>query len=201
MKKSEHKQECFHLGDRLQRLRSQYGWSQQDLADQVYVSRQTISNWETGKSYPDLQSLILISKIFQISLDDLAKGDIEIMRETIKRSDSHSMYVYTSCMIALFVVAIFFLGFAIYSLGWKGYILAAICYFLSLAMAFQVEKIKKQYDVQTYREIAAFMDGKRLNEIEMISESGKRSYQNIFKVIAGAIIGILIIALFQWMFQ
>ncbi|WP_304749566.1 helix-turn-helix transcriptional regulator [Dubosiella newyorkensis] len=201
MKKSEHKQECFHLGDRLQRLRSQYGWSQQDLADQVYVSRQTISNWETGKSYPDLQSLILISKIFQISLDDLAKGDIEIMRETIKRSDIHSMYVYTSCMIALFVVAIFFLGFAIYSLGWKGYILAAICYFLSLAMAFQVEKIKKQYDVQTYREIAAFMDGKRLNEIEMISESGKRSYQNIFKVIAGAIIGILIIALFQWMFQ
>lgn len=201
MKKSEHKQECFHLGDRLQRLRSQYGWSQQDLADQVYVSRQTISNWETGKSYPDLQSLILISKIFQISLDDLAKGDIEIMRETIKRSDIHSMYVYTSCMIALFVVAIFFLGFAIYSLGWKGYILAAICYFLSLAMAFQVEKIKKRYDVQTYREIAAFMDGKRLNEIEMIRESGKRSYQNIFKVIAGAIIGILIIALFQWMFQ
>lgn len=201
MKKSEHKQECFHLGDRLQRLRSQYGWSQQDLADQVYVSRQTISNWETGKSYPDLQSLILISKIFQISLDDLAKGDIEIMRETIKRSHIHSMYVYTSCMIALFVVAIFFLGFAIYSLGWKGYILAAICYFLSLVMAFQVEKIKKRYDVQTYREIAAFMDGKRLNEIEMIRESGKRSYQNIFKVIAGAIIGILIIALFQWMFQ
>ena len=57
--------------------------SQEDLAERVYVSRQTISSWENGKSYPDLQSLLLLSEIFSISLDELIKGDVEEMKEKI----------------------------------------------------------------------------------------------------------------------
>ena len=192
MNQEEQEKKCLYLGSRLQRLRAQYNWSQQELADQVYVTRQTISNWETGKNYPDLQSLLLLSKIFAISLDDLVKGDLEIMRETIKRSDIHSMYVYTYLMIGLIMAAIIAFGLAIHRFGWPGYLLAIVLYFLSLVVAFRIEKIKKQYDVQTYREISAFMEGKRLNEIETIRESGKRGYQNIFQVVAGALIGILI---------
>ncbi len=192
MNQEEQEKKCLYLGSRLQRLRAQHNWSQQELADQVYVTRQTISNWETGKNYPDLQSLLLLSKIFAISLDDLVKGDLEIMRETIKRSDIHSMYVYTYLMIGLIMAAIIAFGLAIHRFGWPGYLSAIVLYFLSLVVAFRIEKIKKQYDVQTYREISAFMEGKRLNEIETIRESGKRGYQNIFKVVAGALIGILI---------
>ncbi len=192
MNQEEQEKKCLYLGSRLQRLRAQHNWSQQELADQVYVTRQTISNWETGKNYPDLQSLLLLSKIFAISLDDLVKGDLEIMRETIKRSDIHSMYVYTYLMIGLIMAAIIAFGLAIHRFGWPGYLLAIVLYFLSLVVAIRIEKIKKQYDVQTYREISAFMEGKRLNEIETIRESGKRGYQNIFKVVAGALIGILI---------
>ena len=40
------------------------GWSQDDLAEKAYVSRQTISNWENNKSYPDLQSLLLLGSLF-----------------------------------------------------------------------------------------------------------------------------------------
>ena len=129
MNQEEQEKKCLYLGSRLQRLRAQHNWSQQELADQVYVTRQTISNWETGKNYPDLQSLLLLSKIFAISLDDLVKGDLEIMRETIKRSDIHSMYVYTYLMIGLIMAAIIAFGLAIHRFGWPGYLLAIVLLF------------------------------------------------------------------------
>ena len=59
--------------------------SQDELANRIYVSRQTISNWENDKSYPDVHSLVLLSEIFQISLDKLIKGDIEVMKDVTFR--------------------------------------------------------------------------------------------------------------------
>ena len=59
------------------------GMSQEELAEAVYVTRQTVSNWETGKSYPDIQSLLRLSALFGISLDQLIKGDVEQMKEKI----------------------------------------------------------------------------------------------------------------------
>ena len=43
--------------------------SQEDLAEKVFVTRQTISNWENGKNYPDINSLVLLSTLFGVSLD------------------------------------------------------------------------------------------------------------------------------------
>ena len=61
------------------------GISQEELAEKVYVSRQTVSNWETGKNYPDIHSVLLLSSVFNVSLDQLIKGDVEIMKkENIK---------------------------------------------------------------------------------------------------------------------
>ena len=58
----------------LRDARLQKGMNQEDLAEQLGVTRQTISSWETGKSCPDLVSIIKISDIFDISLDELLKG-------------------------------------------------------------------------------------------------------------------------------
>lgn len=54
--------------------------SQEALAQQLYVSRQTISNWENGKSLPDIYSLIALSDIFEISLDEFIKGDVSMQK-------------------------------------------------------------------------------------------------------------------------
>ena len=48
--------------------------SQEALAEKVYVTRQTISNWENGKSYPDIHSLLLLSSVFHVTIDQLIKG-------------------------------------------------------------------------------------------------------------------------------
>lgn len=61
----------MELGKQIKKHRQEVQLSQEKLADRVYVSRQTISNWENDKSYPDVNSLVLLSEIFQISLDNL----------------------------------------------------------------------------------------------------------------------------------
>ena len=73
----------MELGNQIKKYRSELQISQEQLADRIYVSRQTISNWENEKSYPDVNSLILLSEVFQTSIDKLIKGDIENMKEKI----------------------------------------------------------------------------------------------------------------------
>lgn len=62
--------------------------SQESLAEQLNVSRQTISSWETGKSYPDIVSVIKMSDIFNISLDKMLKEDIKLIHNMQEKMDS-----------------------------------------------------------------------------------------------------------------
>lgn len=72
-----------HIKDHRARL----GMSQEQLADAIFVSRQTISNWETDRTYPDVQSLLLLSNLFEVSVDSLIKGDVEEMRSVMLNAD------------------------------------------------------------------------------------------------------------------
>ena len=63
------------LGQRIAQLRQREGLSQSQLADELEVSRQSVSKWETGASMPDLEKLCKLSKRFQVSLDELVKGE------------------------------------------------------------------------------------------------------------------------------
>lgn len=67
----------MELGNQIKKYRSELQISQEQLADRIYVSRQTISNWENEKSYPDVNSLILLSEVFQTSIDKL-KGILKL---------------------------------------------------------------------------------------------------------------------------
>lgn len=62
------------INDRIFTLRTQAGISQQRLADDLNLSRRTISLWETSKRTPDIQSVLLLADYFQVSLDYLVKG-------------------------------------------------------------------------------------------------------------------------------
>ena len=79
--------EEMEFGKQIKKLRQEAQLSQEELAERIYVSRQTISNWENDKSYPDVNSLVLLSEIFQISLDNLIKGDIEVMKDVIQKEE------------------------------------------------------------------------------------------------------------------
>lgn len=71
----------MEIAAQIRKHRTESGLSQKDLAEKVYVTRQTVSNWENGKSYPDIQSLLLLSQLFSVSVDQLIKGDLETMKK------------------------------------------------------------------------------------------------------------------------
>lgn len=74
----------MHIGDQINHLRKKNGLSQDAFAEIFHISRQTVSNWENGKSYPDLEMIIQISNYFEISVDELLKQD----HNTVKKIDS-----------------------------------------------------------------------------------------------------------------
>lgn len=69
----------MEIGKKLKNARIQSGMTQENVAEKINVSRQTISNWENEKSYPDIISVIELSNLYSISLDVLLKGDEKMM--------------------------------------------------------------------------------------------------------------------------
>ncbi|MBO5355483.1 MAG: helix-turn-helix transcriptional regulator [Clostridia bacterium] len=65
------------LADKIIRERKKKGWSQEELAEKVDVSRQAVSKWEAGQSTPDLDKILLISKLFGVTTDYLLKDEVE----------------------------------------------------------------------------------------------------------------------------
>ena len=77
----------MEIGKQIKKYRTEMKFSQEELSEKIFVSRQTISNWENNKNYPDVKSLLLLSSLFNVSLDILIKGDLEEMKEQIKKED------------------------------------------------------------------------------------------------------------------
>ncbi|MDD6043768.1 MAG: helix-turn-helix transcriptional regulator [Eubacteriaceae bacterium] len=176
----------MELNAQIKKYRMSLNLSQEELAEKVYVSRQTISNWENGKNCPDIHSLLLLSSLFNVSLDQLIKGDIETMKEIINEQEVKKLNHYSSIYAVHFIVLILsavplFLWLERYALIPFGIIFA-----ITMFWALKVEKIKKENDIQTYKEIVAFCEGKKLDEIQKMVEAGKRPYQNVLKVFVGA---------------
>ena len=175
--------EEMEFGKQIKKLRQEAQLSQEELAERIYVSRQTISNWENDKSYPDVNSLVLLSETFQISLDNLIKGDIEVMKDVIQKEEIEKMNrygkIYTIMLIATAVSAVpLFMLLGVWALIPWGIIWGIAMYF-----AFMLEKIKKDNDVQTYKEIVAFSEGQLLDDIQKQREIGKRQFRlmNVLK--------------------
>jgi transcriptional regulator with XRE-family HTH domain len=75
----ERRKQNMEIGKKLKDARMRSGFTQESVAEKVNVSRQTISNWENEKSYPDIISVIELSNLYSISLDELLKGDEKMM--------------------------------------------------------------------------------------------------------------------------
>lgn len=78
----------MNIGKKLKEARMQHGLTQERISEEIQVSRQTISNWENEKSYPDIISIIKLSDLYEISLDELLKGDDEIIKHLDKSTNT-----------------------------------------------------------------------------------------------------------------
>lgn len=80
------------LAERIFALRTQMGLSQEELAEQLGVSRQSVSKWETGQSVPDLDKLIKLADLFGVTLDELARDTSEQGEDTSAREPERTPF-------------------------------------------------------------------------------------------------------------
>lgn len=142
--------------------------SQEDLAEKVFVTRQTISNWENGKNYPDINSLVLLSTLFGVSLDILVKGDLEEMKEEIK-TEYIKRFNRDGTIFTVLLMATVVLGVPLFLyLDFIGIAIWLVLFGITMYYARCLEKQKKTHDIQTYREIIAFTEGKNLIKLKRV---------------------------------
>ena len=182
------------LSGQIKKYRDQLGLSQEELAEKIFVTRQSISNWENDKTSPDLQSLLRLSELFGLSLDELIKGDIETMKDEINKLEIKKMNRWGNLLAILFLALVILPVplLKILDTDTVGFLLVmAPLFVISMAVALRVEKLKKDNDVHTYKEIVAFCEGRRLDELDKAVEKGKRPYQAFIAAISAALIALL----------
>lgn len=190
--------------------REKFGMSQEDIAQHIYVSRQTVSNWETGRTYPDIHSLLLIANLFDVSVDELLKGDVVSMESKVER-DSKTLRRLSWSMLGFMLAALSSGGVAIIlrdighetqdgiSVGCMVSLLLAGVFFLcAFAAAVWAEVLKRQNDIVTFREILAFEKGIPADEARDNAAFGRKHpfISTIAKVCSGAVFGFIAIMIF-----
>ena len=190
----------MEIGKRIKELRNGKGWSQEVFAEKTYVSRQTVSSWENDKSYPDIKSLLLMSELFDMSLDELIKGDVVEMKKEINNESIREFNKWSNIFAASYIIGLIIPYPLVHFFGWWGILIFVLYWFFALVVSFRVEELKKKNDIQTYTEIVAFTEGKELTKDDKIAEKAKRPYQKILLAFGSGALALGIFILLKLIF-
>lgn len=172
----------MNISKQLKNYRKEFNLSQETLAEVIHVSRQTISNWENDKSYPDIQSLILLSEYFKVSLDELVKGDVVKMKTELGRNEINK---FGMGMIISFILMVISLPLGV-KFNYYLFVIPFAFWIVTMVLAIKVEKIKKANNIQTYKEILNYMEKGEIPEEKKEQESLK---VKVIKATLGALVG------------
>lgn len=110
------------LAERLQKIRKEHGYSQEQLADKLNVSRQAVSKWERGEASPDTDNLIALARLYDISVDDLlfeksvaenvatATGSDKKVQNILERRHRDAVGILSGVTVLLCCIVYFLLG-------------------------------------------------------------------------------------------
>lgn len=147
----------MELGSQIKQFRKRDKLSQEELAEKIYVSRQSISNWENNRSYPDIHNIMMMSVLFKVSIDDLVQGDVNMMKHDIaKKSWNKWSYI----MMLAFIVSVFLTVPAFMFDYTIIKVIAGLFFVIAFISSIKIEKLKHEYNLHTYNNIVAFMEGK-----------------------------------------
>lgn len=99
----------MNIGEKIKEERLKKGWTQEQLAQLLNVSRSTVSSWEVARNYPDLETIIAISDLFGISLDNLLREDKQMAKDTTKKLKRGKFYKIA--LIAVSIIALLYIGY------------------------------------------------------------------------------------------
>ncbi|ATF25031.1 helix-turn-helix domain-containing protein [Brochothrix thermosphacta] len=192
----------MNFSKQLKIYRERDGLSQEELAEKIYVTRQTISKWENDHTYPDIHNLIALSTLFEVSLDELIKGDVENMRQTIGVAKFNK---HTGVMFVFMIMTVISIVPLMDLWGWYGVGISLVFWVISMVAALKIEKMKKMENIQTYAEILAFTEGKNI-QVAREKRDKKRDRVNKIKIVlvftlTAAIICLISVFIWNWFFR
>lgn len=191
----------MNLGTQIKKHRTALALSQEQLADKIFVTRQSVSNWENNKTYPDIKSLLLLSELFGISVDELIKGDVTMMKKEISEQEKSQFQKDSTVFTVLTILMILLPVPLIMLLDWVGTALWAVLVGAAFYYGVRVDRHKKKHNIQTYKEILAFTEGRTLTDIEQAREEGKRPYQKILIVVGFAAASVAVVFCMDLLFR
>lgn len=186
----------MELARRIKEHRARLGMSQADLARALFVTRQTISNWETSRTYPDAQSLLLMSGLFGVSVDSLLKDDSQEMREALA-AGSRKMNRLGAVMAAFGLACVAWVVVGI-ALDWDTALIAvpaAALFAPAMCAAFLVDKMRHDNQLFAYQSVLAFLAGEdpdvsnRYNQRAREHWVARRVAQTVLFIILGLCCG------------
>lgn len=122
------------------------------------------------------------------------------MKEKINAEDVSTFNRLSKVLTLMMVISLLAWAPLAYFLSWWGIALSVILFAVTFWLAIRVEKEKKKHDIQSYKEIVAFLEGRRLDEISKAQEVAKRPYQKVLLTPGSAIIGAVVTAGLLWLF-
>ncbi|WP_270412942.1 helix-turn-helix domain-containing protein [Ligilactobacillus ruminis] len=134
----------MNIGKRLKDARIESGYTQEQVAEQLDVSRQTISSWENGRTFPDIVSVVSLSDIYDVSLDVLIKGDekmLEHLEESTNIVKSNKKLLFA--IIANILTAIAMIGLSVIVPS-NEYVLAGVFCVMVITASFLMHQIVKR---------------------------------------------------------
>lgn len=159
------------VGARIRSLRENAGMSQGELASRVFVSRQTVINWEKGKTLPDVESVRLLSAVLGISIDALLDDRSEeyLRRTARQRKKLVLAFALNAGLIIETLVGLIVTTLAYELLPWdQAHAIGRVELLIRFAVlipaswsAMQMNRVKREHGLSSMLEIAAFLEGYR----------------------------------------
>lgn len=189
----------MNLPKQIKKFREEKGLSQEDLAKKIYVSKQLVENWEGEISYPDLNNLLLLSVLFDASLDELLNGDLKTMKEKVNNKDVKNWAIIMIFFYFLSLIVGIPLIFIIGNLGW---VIVVLSFAISFVAGLKVGDINRKLELNTYKKILDFVENGELTKDKSVRDYKSYWKDNLLKYVAGGtfggLIGIVLVVLIKF---
>ncbi|MCO8286428.1 helix-turn-helix domain-containing protein [Tetragenococcus halophilus] len=135
------------IGEQIKNQREMKNWSQQELADKLHISRQSISKWEQDIALPSFANIVAISDLFAISLDELIRGDEELMNKfkTIQKFTPVEKIVWVSLIMIVLIFAVLFVFNTNFQEIMPWLHLGGMIFFIALLFSLDWQKINQAF--------------------------------------------------------
>ena len=179
------------IGNQIKERRQRLGLSQEELAQRLYVSRVTVSHWETSKTLPDVQSMLLLANIFGTTIDELVRGDVDEMREMVEKNERRTR-TFAVALAAVEVVVI--TALAVTAVAGRDYLEPVLRLLLAvLVLAFSVAMLaaRRSEGSDEARSAAELLGAATGDPVEAARASGAAlGMKLVLQVLAGLAVGV-----------